>query len=51
MKATKVDGIYDCDPVTHADAAKAYSSTVTYKDVLKQLKVMDAAAIALCKRQ
>ncbi len=48
MKATKVDGIYDCDPVTHADAVKF--DTVTYKDVLaKELKVMDAAAIALCK--
>ena len=48
MKATKVDGIYDCDPVTHADAVKY--DTVTYKDVLaKELKVMDAAAIALCK--
>lgn len=48
MKATKVDGIYDCDPVTHPDAVKY--DTVTYKDVLaKELKVMDAAAIALCK--
>ncbi len=29
MKATKVDGIYDCDPVTHADAVKY--DTVTTK--------------------
>ena len=48
MKATKVDGIYDCDPVTNSHAVKY--DVVTYKDVLtKELKVMDAAAIALCR--
>mgnify|MGYP000878333844 CR=1 FL=1 len=47
MKATKVDGIYDADPVTHPDAQRF--DTITYHDVLAQgLKVMDATAAALC---
>jgi uridylate kinase len=46
-KATKVDGIYDKDPVKFADA-KRYS-VIKYMDVLKDgLKVMDATAISLC---
>ena len=46
-KATKVDGVYDKDPVKHKDA-KRYSH-ISYKDVIAQgLKVMDMAAIALC---
>jgi uridylate kinase len=32
MKATKVDGIYDADPVTHPEAKKF--DTITYKEVL-----------------
>ena len=48
FKATKVDGIYDADPVTNP-AAKKFD-TLTYSDVLtKNLRVMDAAAIALCR--
>ena len=48
IKATKVDGIYDKDPVKYADAVKY--DTVTYSEVLnKDLKVMDAAAISLCR--
>jgi uridylate kinase len=48
MKATKVEGIYDCDPVKNKDA-KMYD-TVTYTDVLKLgLGVMDATAISLCR--
>mgnify|MGYP003591248727 FL=1 len=48
MKATKVDGIYDADPVTHPEAKKF--DTITYKDVLSRgLKVMDATATALCQ--
>lgn len=48
IKATKVDGIYDKDPVKYADAVKY--NTVTYSEVLnKNLKVMDAAAISLCR--
>ena len=47
MKATKVDGIYDKDPMKHADAVKY--DEITYMDVLtKGLKVMDATATALC---
>lgn len=47
MKATKVSGIYDADPVTHPDAKKF--DTITYMDVLtRDLKVMDATATALC---
>lgn len=48
IKATKVDGIYDKDPVKFADAKKY--KEVTYTEVLnKDLKVMDAAAISLCR--
>ena len=48
IKATKVDGIYDKDPVKFADAKKY--GTVTYNEVLaKDLKVMDATAISLCR--
>jgi uridylate kinase len=48
MKATKVNGIYDADPVTHPDAKKF--DTITYAEVLNRgLKVMDATATALCK--
>lgn len=48
IKATKVDGVYDKDPVVHADAVKF--DTLKYDDVLsKNLRVMDAAGIALAK--
>lgn len=48
IKATKVDGVYDKDPVEHADAVKF--DTLAYDDVLsKNLRVMDAAGIALAK--
>lgn len=47
LKATKVDGVYDKDPVLNQDAIMF--SRLTYMDVLKkQLKVMDSAAISLC---
>ncbi len=47
FKATKVDGIYDSDPVKNPDAVRF--DTITYQEVLeKQLKVMDASAISLC---
>lgn len=46
LKATKVDGIYDKDPVVHQDA-KMYTD-LTYIDVLnKKLQVMDSTAISL----
>ena len=48
MKATKVDGIYDADPMKVKDATKF--THITYMDVLRQgLKVMDSTAISLCK--
>jgi len=48
LKATKVDGIYDADPMLVKDAKKF--SQITYMDVLKKgLKVMDSTAISLCK--
>ena len=48
VKATKVDGVYDKDPVLHSDAVKF--DVISYDDVLQQrLKVMDATAIALCR--
>ncbi len=47
FKATKVDGIYDADPVQVADANRYQE--VTYIEVLqKNLKVMDSTAISLC---
>lgn len=48
LKATKVDGIYDADPMVVKDAKKF--TQITYMEVLKQgLKVMDSTAISLCK--
>jgi uridylate kinase len=48
MKGTKVDGIYSADPMIHADATRY--DRVTYQEVLeKNLRVMDASAISLCK--
>jgi len=47
LKATKVDGVYDADPMTHPEAKKY--TTLNYFDVLsKNLKVMDATAITMC---
>jgi uridylate kinase len=47
LKATKVDGVYDADPMTDAGATRF--DTLAYADLLRdQLKVMDAAAVSLC---
>ena len=47
LKATKVDGIYDKDPLKHSTARKY--TEITYLEVLnKGLKVMDATAVSLC---
>lgn len=47
MKATKVDGIYDSDPVKNPDAKKF--DVITYHEVLtRNLRVMDTTATALC---
>jgi uridylate kinase len=48
MKATKVDGVYDSDPVKNKNAFMY--KKISYIDVLtKNLKVMDATAISLCR--
>jgi uridylate kinase len=48
IKATKVDGIYDADPMLVKDATRI--EQINYMDVLKQgLRVMDATAISLCR--
>lgn len=48
LKATKVDGVYSADPFKHKNAKKFRA--ISYMDVLsKELKVMDATAISLCK--
>ncbi len=47
LKATKVDGIYDEDPVTHPEAVRL--PRLTYLETLqRRLKVMDATAVSLC---
>jgi uridylate kinase len=48
LKATKVDGVYDKDPIT-CKGAKLYKN-ITYNEVLsRNLKVMDSTAISLCR--
>ena len=48
MKATKVDGVYDSDPLKNKSATMF--KKIKYIDVLtKNLKVMDATAISLCR--
>lgn len=47
-KATRVDGVYDKDPLKHADAVRY--EEISYTEVLtKSLKVIDASAVALCR--
>ena len=47
LKATKVDSIYDEDPMTHPEAVRL--PRLTYLDTLqRRLKVMDATAVSLC---
>ena len=47
LKATKVDGVYTADPVKNPQARRF--KQISYQDAIsKQLKVMDAAAFALC---
>jgi uridylate kinase len=48
LKATKVEGIYDADPVLSKDAVKF--EQITYMEILRLgLKVMDTTAVSLCK--
>lgn len=47
IKATKVDGVYDCDPQIHPEAVKF--DELTYIETLnRRLEVMDSTAISLC---
>jgi len=47
-KATRVDGVYDKDPLQHSDATRY--EVVSYQEVLaKALRVMDASAVAMCR--
>jgi len=47
FKATKVDGVYDSDPVKNP-AAKRYRRLSFHDALVKQLKVMDSTAFSLC---
>lgn len=48
LKATKVDGVFDKDPIKYPEAKKF--AEITYDQYLAQnLKVMDAASVALCR--
>ena len=48
LKATKVDGVYDRDPVGNSDAI--HFETVSYDQVIAdKLGVMDATAIVMCR--
>ena len=48
IKGTKVDGVYDKDPLVHSDAVKY--DRVSYKEAIqKELRIMDMTAISLCK--
>ncbi len=50
LKATKVDGVYTDDPMTHPDAMR-YKELTFDEAIIKNLKVMDATALALCRDQ
>jgi len=50
LKATKVDGVYTEDPKTHADAMR-YTSLTFDEAITRNLKVMDATALTLCRDQ
>ena len=48
LKATKVDGVYDCDPVDNPNA-KRYDTISFDKVLTDKLSVMDATAIVMCR--
>jgi uridylate kinase len=50
LKATKVDGIYSDDPKTHPDAMR-YQRLTFDEAIVRNLKVMDATALTLCRDQ
>ena len=48
LKGTKVDGVYDKDPVLYSDSKKY--NEISYSEVLKKnIRIMDLTAITLCK--
>jgi len=50
LKATKVDGVYSADPITHPDAE--LFETLSYDEAIaRKLGVMDATALVLCRDQ
>ena len=50
LKATKVDGVYTSDPLKD-EAARRYSTLTFDEAIVRNLKVMDATALALCRDQ
>ena len=50
LKATKVDGVYTADPMQDASAVR-YKELTFDEAIVKNLKVMDATALALCRDQ
>jgi uridylate kinase len=50
LKATKVDGVYSADPKTVPDATR-YKRLTFDEAIVKNLKVMDATALTLCRDQ
>jgi uridylate kinase len=50
LKATKVDGVYTDDPKTHRDAMR-YQRLTFDEAIIKNLQVMDATALTLCRGQ
>jgi uridylate kinase len=49
LKATKVDGVYDKDPLRYADARKFERLSYTDAILMEDVKVMDDTAITICK--
>jgi uridylate kinase len=49
LKATKVDGVYDKDPLRYADAQKFHQLSYTDAILMEDVKVMDDTAITICK--
>ncbi len=50
LKATKVDGVYTADPKLHPDATR-YRELTFDEAIVRNLKVMDATALTLCRDQ
>ena len=48
INGTKVDGVYNKDPVVHSDATK-YDRVSYTEAIQKELQIMDMTAISLCK--